>query len=563
MNHSKLKHSFDEIRLSDEKKRAMLTRLKSPGSTRSSGWLLRPAMVMALVAFMFGGLYLGSRFLQDPGQGFKPGTASTDTGVTASSTTPEVTEMPDLSVPRDTLVRLAQEKRHAVTPEQWQTIREILARAVFEPKINGVTADLRANDLNLTSQDKSYYFVRDFREIYYMNEDRFEAWSLSDGDSSLLEQALRDVMESEIISDDPSGELSLLSRLDRPHDTVRHLMDSLEYRISGKQWENLAAILKSATYKPEINGVTDDLRDTDLYLMGDFSEYLFLRDYRELYLSGSDRFAAYSLSEAQSTALKELLAEVMIKGNLKNPPVVTEPPTVDLTTIPGLDNHHFRLLHPMSDQDYFVSPEQWKVITEILLRAKHEPDWNAVTEELRDTDLHLFDSSEEHLFIRDYREIYLTGADRFVGYSLTEPDGALLRAILDDILSPDNRYSGQGEGIRPQDLPYTRMSWKDDPGINLTESGQTALRAILERADYVAALGMVELAEAIGGKDSWMLFSEEPELIFTRITVSGDVFIETGIAMSVDTRRNYHYRLAPDDLTEFLRIAGKILAGGE
>ena len=563
MNHSKLKHSFDEIRLSDEKKREILKKLKSPGSNRSSGWLLRPAMVMGLVALMFGGLYFGSRLLQNPGPGIRPGTASTGTGMTASTTTPEATGLPDLSVHHDTLVHLAEDVRYAVSPDQWQIIRNILSRATFDPKINGVTLDLRADDLNLTSQDQAYYFIREFKEIYYMSEDRFEAWSLSDSDSSLLKETLRSVMESSAIIDDPSGELSLLPRLDLPHETLRHLMDGLEYRISEERWNDIAAILKTARYEPDINGVTKDLRDTDLYLMGNSSEYLFLRDYRELYLSGSEFFAAYSLSEDQAAALRELLAEVMTKENLKEEAAVPEAPSGDLTTIPGLDSHHFRLLQPFTDQDYFVSPEQWKLIREILLRAEYEPDWNAVTEELRDTDLHLYANSEEHLFLRDYRQIYLTGAGRFVGYSLTEADGARLRDLLEGIMTPDNRYSGQGEGIRPQDPPYNRLSRKDDPLQTITTDNRSALTTILERADYVAALGMAELAEAVGDQAYWMLFSEEPELIMTRVTYSGDVFVETGFVMSVDTKRNYHYRLAPEDLTDFLRTAEKILAGTE
>ena len=70
---------------------------------------------------------------------------------------------------------------------------------------------------------------------------------------------------------------------------------------------------------------------------------------------------------------------------------------------------------------------------------------------------------------------------------------------------------------------------------------------------------MVELIAAKEGQSFIQLLSEEPELILTNVTESGDVFVETGIALSKDTRRNLHYRLSPEDIRNFFLLSEAIM----
>lgn len=555
MKQSKLKHSFDEVRLTDDRKRQLLHELKSARTVRRPRQLARPALAVALIAMMLGGIYLGAQFLKSPGRSQGPGPQP------ASTQPEETSSLPGLSVPHDTLVRLYEDTRYPIAPEQWQRIQEILARAEFNPDINGVTMDLRENDLHLTSGEEPFYFIREFREIYYMAEERFEAWILSGDDSKLLEEELRAVMESGIPIDDPSGELSLIPRLDKHHDTLWHLLDSKKYSISEEDWQTIAAILKNARYEPDINGVTEELRDTDLHLMGDPEEYIFVRDYREVYLMSSGLFAAYTLEDESSAALKNLLSEVMTEENLKEEPPAPSDPTGDVTTIPTLDLYHFRLNHPMAEEEYRVSPEQWQVIREILLRARHEPDWNAVTDDLRETDLHLFSRSEEHLFLRDFKEIYLTGSSRFVGYSLTDADASLLEDTLRSVMTEDNLFTLPEEGFRPGDLDYLKLYDRDGLSAwELTGDEKAVLKDILEDAEYVATLTMTELIEAKAGQELLSLHSEEPEFVVAEISAEGDVFLLTDLGISMDTPRNFHYRLSAEAVQEFFQLSERVYA---
>ncbi len=544
MKRSKLKHSFDDIRISDDKKKEILKKLNSSAPGRTVG-LLKPALAMALVAVMLGGIYFGQQLLKSPWQ---------SAGPTSTTTTEDTRTLKDLSVYHDQLIQPAMDKSYTISPEKWQEISQVLARAEFKPEINAITMELRENDLNILSEGISSYFVREFKEIYYANGEVFEAFSLSEEDSRILEEQLRSLMELTI--DDPSGELSLLPLLDRPFDTLWHIMPGLEYNISKEQWNDIAAILKTAEYQPDIQFVTEELRDSDLHLKGAFNVYLFLRDYREIYLSSQNLFAAYSLSEDNSYALKTLLTSIMVPDNIKEIPTAPADPTDDLNIIPVLDLTHFRLSHPYSQEDYNVSPNQWRAIRAILQRATWEPEWNAMTDDLRESDMSLFNNSQEHLFMRDYQQIILTGVERFVGYSLTDGDAALLKTAMEEIIQPDNLYSGN-EGYHPGGLPYLSMA--DRTSVQLTDKNLEALSEILQRAEYVKTLGMVELIAAKEGQSFIQLLSEEPELILTNVTESGDVFVETGIALSKDTRRNLHYRLSPEDIRNFFLLSEAIM----
>lgn len=556
MKQSNLKHSFDEVTLCEEKKREMLEQLKAPRARKSRDHFFRPAMAMALTAVMLGGIYLGTQYLKHPRQSIGPLTTDTTRGNGRS--------LPGLSIFHDTLIRLEEDTSYPISPEAWQRISEILSKAEYNPEINAITTDLRENDLHLTSQDASYYLIREFTEIYYRDDGHIEAWYLSEDDGFLLEKELRLVMEQSSAIDDPEGTYRLTQWLERQPDILQHLVDSKNYAIPLELWQDIAAILQKAHSEPDINAVTDDLREHDMNLMGTFEEYLFLRDYREIYLSGPGFFSAYSLDKESSAALKNILAEVMTEEHLTEDPaspkdpLVPEDPADDLTTIPVLDMIHVRLSHPMADTEYRVSPDEWKFLREILLRASHEPDWNAVTEELRESDLYLFNSSLEYLFLRDYHEVYLMGTDRLVGYSIAEEDQPSLKNIMETIMTPDNILV-QGERPSPGDLPFIYL-YGDSTGDSWQITGDDlgALTEILGHAEYVETLGMLELIEAKAGLKVEILTSESPELILTSVSGSGDIFIQTDIALSADTKRNYHYRLSPEKTTEFLDLIREI-----
>lgn len=209
------------------------------------------------------------------------------------------------------------------------------------------------------------------------------------------------------------------SKLKTAYPIMVSLSPSHKYPINTEQWKEIGALLDKAVLDPGITGIDLDLRPNDLEFTGEDGSKLMIREFREIYLTSSESFAAFHLQADDSLALKSLLIGIMDK-TIPNAPALTDP--------------HDKIHELMTQIGYSISRDQWDEIAQLLSKSVPDPQINGVRQDLREHDFEFTGTDDNRILIREFREVYLIGPDFFAAYHLTEADSQALETLLENIM---------------------------------------------------------------------------------------------------------------------------------
>lgn len=404
MKKSKLEHSFDQVKLSEDEKTEILKSLQRKKQPSRRALPLRPAIALGLVALLVSGTYLTGRFLNNPRQ----------SGTTFPATSPQTdstTSILALTTRYPVLEKLSTQLNYPVSMEKWDEIAGILNKAIPDPQITGMDMDLRESDVRFVGEKGNSIMIRDYREVYILEGNNFKAYHLDASGS----EALRSLL-TEILRRDPMPLPTFSDRFTK----MLLLPTQKVYSISTEEWGWIVKVLDKAIADPQINAVTDDLRPDDLELIGEFGNRIFIREYKEIYMTGSNgTFAAFHLEAEDSAVLKVLLTD--LHSNLIQPPTFS--------------GRFTSLVMSFTKKEYSVSTQESSDILKILNRAVHDPQITGVRSDLRAEDIQILSEGGSMILIREYREVYLEDiyGTSFDAFHLETADSNTLRTIIEGL----------------------------------------------------------------------------------------------------------------------------------
>ena len=519
MKKTNLEHSFDHVKLSDAKKQQILDELNHKKQSRAKNNLLQPLVAFGLITFLVGGLYIWNQFVNNPHPN-QPTIPATSIGTNS-------TPMLPFTTPYTVVSKLYTSEDFPVALDQWIEIAKILNQAIFNPSETAMTMELRQYDLQFGKEvplGGYTIMIRDFREIYKLGSGTFSAYHLEDANSQALKSLLTEVLNGPPLSKSPiSGSYHML----------RKLTDQTEYTVTDQNWTDLHSILDQMIADPQINAVTDDLRADDLELMDNGGARIFIREYREVYLTTlSGVFSAYHLETPQSLELKALLTTILnqepVNVNQKIRNILEAQPAAQ--TIRRSPDQPISIMYGGFDSAGLGS----------LLSAKYT---KTGTVDVLPSGIIFLEAVGNGFGVFD-GTLYLRSGYELSTYSLKFTDTGTLDTVQTKLT---NQYEQLVEkeaavqAVSPQELDYTSIQGPSDAApITLSSADVENINSIFKSSDYIDTLTPFDQ----GLIDSVRFMTPRSETM-TLFTPSGDLYVTRKSTEATD-HMIYHFRLSPE-----------------